>query len=1429
MESLYATEQDASDAPDRAARETLPGKNHGPRSKCRARTPLFLPEPADADGHSEASPDDTRPRKRRRTDMAFGVRRFLDLEADESNESPEGDDEDALEEAHEDKGFIDNTPVRVASGSPRPHIAARGLEDRAREADQLAAQARRFELRAQEERHAAVGCGAPVQSLEQHMLQLLQPPSPSRTFPHRWARLHRAHGAAQVGQLVLVESPTSVVVVVAKESPHHDNGRDSPLVTDPVGFGRLSVKSGKALDEALSWETGPTQHDIELWDRADTGLLRAVTDPMAGTACVPGCRVAVDSRDPEHSGKSGFLVGRMNSAFARIRLSFNGRRIHLSSPNIYQLLHERALREDDEIEVQLPHTRRHLLSFRSPLQILDRVVVLGSALDNPRGRVSEIDTSAPAPTVTIVASDDSMLQVPLSSVARDFALGDLVKVISGREAGATGIVVNLTHTDLHCDQGLPLGLEIFSVNKRADSEGSGKVKRWEQVMKLLFSGMEGEDDMMAGLDTTSAGYDLLQVLCEQVEFTEPEARAGGWTVPTMPEPLYRTRQMVKADGLKEEGMRAGRRYRNKPILIVRPHAMKGRRGVIEDYHEVLVRGTSERRLVFTVRIDNSVKTCQVPEKHAVHLWTGLPLRQAQHVAPWAGVMKWNWSDQVVADSLCVDGMRTPLQSSSADPDPDPAWVVPSEQSPVPRPPPPPRIGKDGGRWLCIPKLQGKRVDVVVLQKTAGRVTPRQANAEGQSGFIELDQAMTEDRLNTTIIVRLGDWGKRVRLEPRWLAPMRTMRCPPTCMPDVSITAWKGRVVVIGPDSIGNTEHMGEYGWTMPMGNPDMTWVKFARDHRDGPPLEGYYHVQSLCRAHNSAGVNTKPTTSKRIAPVPIWQVVEGGQEGRGGRLDSARRRAVKDTALSYNDRRRPQKQALGYKPQNGSRCRVYSAVLMPALSLVKVEARIAANSGGGPRKYVENKVRMISKVLSIFLLTSTYEMWVRATMMVVTELTRSRSETPETTQQRPQEDGTQSVERTGRPLLPLDLLGEIVQWLPEGLWTSSTVCQLWRAHWSSPAHARRVVVDDRWPVGPRQMDFMVDTLAAAPDHPTTELQLDWSRGRGNMRQMEQIMLMALSRPETWTSLTIVEYATADGFDDARAILRSQLPLMHRLRSLVIEGHSDKAGFYVHSPGPPISVATLESAFVSFTQIDQPELEFSLDWSKIHRYEEHWTRLHSWNLPATHLRQMVQLTHLVLVGACMPDGPVTFDVLLILELDLRKHAHRGPAEKGVDPLQNIRAPALQRLSVRAGVSGGLDMGRYIVNYLRRTPHTHLAALAINNTTGDVMMQLWAECPGLRLELAQQPPDCSILPVGLLRVLGSRRVAGQLVVHMGSTRMDNLELWLEALERVLANESLRIRIERHWWGRPPFALAQWGVKYSDILRQYADIIEHKDHVP
>ncbi|KAF7291718.1 hypothetical protein HMN09_01263400 [Mycena chlorophos] len=170
------------------------------------------------------------------------------------------------------------------------------------------------------------------------------------------------------------------------------------------------------------------------------------------------------------------------------------------------------------------------------------------------------------------------------------------------------------------------------------------------------------------------------------------------------------------------------------------------------------------------------------------------------------------------------------------------------------------IGNDEGKWLCIPKLAGKRIDVVIMPIRHGRVTNVQADAVHRSGFIELEYPLNEASLKVPLNVYVDGLQKRIRLAPKWLAPMRsalTLPIPPN--KDVSIAqAAKGRVVIIGEDVRGNRSQLGEYANIVSGGANDVVLVQFEREWYD-PVVQAYYHLQSLCRATNVDGKQTKAT------------------------------------------------------------------------------------------------------------------------------------------------------------------------------------------------------------------------------------------------------------------------------------------------------------------------------------------------------------------------------------------------------------------------------------------------------------------------------------------------------------------------------------------------------------------------------------------
>ncbi|KAF7297773.1 hypothetical protein MKEN_01401000 [Mycena kentingensis (nom. inval.)] len=175
------------------------------------------------------------------------------------------------------------------------------------------------------------------------------------------------------------------------------------------------------------------------------------------------------------------------------------------------------------------------------------------------------------------------------------------------------------------------------------------------------------------------------------------------------------------------------------------------------------------------------------------------------------------------------------------------------------------IGNDEGRWLCIPKLAGKRVDVIVLPIRHGRITNVQAEAVGRSGFIEIEagRPLLDTALKAPLNVYVDGLQKRIRLSPKWLAPMRSALQLPVDVnqEDISIAqSGKGRVVIVGPDVRGSVQWLGEYANIVSIGQGPMevVLVQFPREWWE-PISQAYFPLQSLCRSTNLDGKQTKAT------------------------------------------------------------------------------------------------------------------------------------------------------------------------------------------------------------------------------------------------------------------------------------------------------------------------------------------------------------------------------------------------------------------------------------------------------------------------------------------------------------------------------------------------------------------------------------------
>ncbi|KAJ7127761.1 hypothetical protein C8R44DRAFT_733187 [Mycena epipterygia] len=1290
------------------------------------------------------------------------ARIFLDVEAAESAGSG-GEDEE--EEEGLDAAFIDNSAVGAAHRVP-PAGRLDGPEEHAREAEEMAAQARRFDDLARQERGPVVNVAPRLQQLgrkseglmaaealcaeralrqamEKHVSELRgekhQPgpppaepsfrqfarhgvpkPPPEKFVRHRWGRLRTGPHA---GQFVLTESAATVIVLGTGE--------------DAAAFHLLRMKGKTSLDKALSWESVPP-HEIDRWDSAPGNWLWRAANPWPGMACAPGCRVMVTQGGEQ--GENGFVIGVRNCRWAVVRIAYGGRRILLSARTVYEWLHAPAQREEDDIVVDVEDTRRHLLSFPTQLNVLDhvRVVCRTSTAVSIKGRVSGIDDSVADPIVSIVGRDSRVIEVPMSGVAREFEPGDMVTVVAGQLAGKSGIVVNTTYGAEASAEEVPLGLEIFVEVGKDDLEERARLRgKCKEMAQLLLGGMEGGGDgdveLLAPEDGTGAGYEL--VLCEQAEFTELDARPGGWTLASTPEATYRAQAASKRDVKRdEEEMHSGRRYRGKEVLV-------GRVGRVVDDHDVLVQGKTERQVVLTVKIEGHGQPFQVPEGQVLHRWSGLPLKKARHVTPWAGIMRWGWGEVVEE----VHWVRTPPQT----PAPELEWQVTPEERAVPRPPPPPVLGRDGGRWLCIPRLKGKRVDVRVLPITMGRVSGRQASAEGKYAFIEVDEEITAATLNNTIPVRIGEHGTIVKIAPRWLEPLRTTGWPPQVLPDVSIAIWPCRVVVIGRDHVGGTEHLGEYGWTRRGDAPDMV------SNAKVPIWQGLLRELTFIRAEEAKG--------------------HGGW-GTEGWCDGPAR-----TTTPENGDGEAPKEVGGWG-----------------------EGAVGAGDGkgAGPKDVGQ---------------------WGDAAPRVTTAGDGEDGKEVEAGAER-----TAGIEAEGYaanwvPELAEEVVAQILSWpwpYPRGsdeerwLWNTSRVSRRWRAAWR--AHEL-----PRYPLPKsRQMEFMLGTLEPRPGamalHPSTELELDWDKGI-RRRQMQA----ALSHPEIWTAFTIRGYdRSLSGADDALEILRNQMPLMRRVKTLCIwgsgQGHSEE--------GPGMPRGLLAPTEVSLHDVVEPEVDFDLPWKNLVRYSESNRRRPTGGVPARHLQQMVALTHLTLHGYRVRDGLVRLDALL--ELDVCFYD-----ASGTDALEAFRTPALRKLRIIGATYGIGDMGPHILQFLDEPHAPHLEEICITKTTDASIMALFERCPGLGLEMFAMS-DRFVLSAELLKGLATNRPVGRLSVCRESRPMDNPEVWVEALKEFLkTTDTLHIHIKRfpqtvRSEEDPEERWKPWGAEYRGLLTEYADQIEQEE---
>ena|ERR1700738_844077 len=155
-----------------------------------------------------------------------------------------------------------------------------------------------------------------------------------------------------------------------------------------------------------------------------------------------------------------------------------------------------------------------------------------------------------------------------------------------------------------------------------------------------------------------------------------------------------------------------------------------------------------------------------------------------------------------------------------------------------------------GSWLLDHRLVGKRLDVRISRTGDFH----KGKYEGKMGFVVLKSTPTT--ISDSVEVRVGHDESRRHFRLHHLTPERTMEIPypeymkkdPGMSPPVISTPGT-RVIVIGADSHGNTDFVGNFGTTLASPYPQFACVLLSQTW---PPtysnMPGFFPPDSLCRS-----------------------------------------------------------------------------------------------------------------------------------------------------------------------------------------------------------------------------------------------------------------------------------------------------------------------------------------------------------------------------------------------------------------------------------------------------------------------------------------------------------------------------------------------------------------------------------------------------
>ncbi|KAJ7300457.1 hypothetical protein DFH08DRAFT_999775 [Mycena albidolilacea] len=582
----------------------------------------------------------------------------------------------------------------------------------------------------------------------------------------------------------------------------------------------------------------PSHDELRPFQRTREEYLEKATFIGIASALVEGVRVVVV--EGKHKGYVGYIVsireiphGKHLARWAKVQEEYNG---------------------TDDVEAKIPgiaaqvlHLRRHALDPPTPFRVLDRVqVVTGIEHRGAIGRIAQVDKEWLRVQCLHESGEQNIIEIEHRRATRYFMQGDFVCVTSG-STDRRGLVVKV------CAGG---ALELYSVKPRK-WDGWDDDPTWRAPSRDVNFDLRPESAMSSWAALVSQP-DPRQTLRPAMGHDLKEQRREGKHDGSDFEDALRLAvdEDIKKQRRLREGRPVGRRFEGVDVQVVRPGPFKWTRGIVVGDFDGPDRAKRIERckgkypvrddegIMVTVQKEGSNERFTVGIERLAHIHTLLPLSKTQGVPDW-----------LLAREPTPEPGRalTPLPPSRS-PTP-PAQASSTSNSQV-------LDGDFGatamfrvftycvfsgeldGRWLCIPGLAHKRVDVVLKDIARSenryfRPKKRILSCEGRAGYLALDEPFRQEDLDkkTIRVWAVGPNGTSHPVRGPCIRPIRHMG------DGAPISQVVTRVVVIGCDAAGDVSRLGCYGEARPH-DGQVSDVKFE------DLGTGLFHLSSLCRSLN---------------------------------------------------------------------------------------------------------------------------------------------------------------------------------------------------------------------------------------------------------------------------------------------------------------------------------------------------------------------------------------------------------------------------------------------------------------------------------------------------------------------------------------------------------------------------------------------------